>query len=115
MVKKFYLLLLLFPFVARANYNSKLETKSFVVKIYSSCLEGELVCNKVKYESLNKSNGHSLILKGETINRSCNAASCDLVGYQFENGAYKYIVYLSGKLIVVKNDQVIFSEKGSWE
>lgn len=115
MVKYIFCLFLFISNVSFAKYESQLDTSSFVIKINSSCEEGELVCNNVRYQSINKKNKEIIVLKGKTINRSCIGSGCEIVGYKFEKDSTQYILYMSGKLIILKEGKVILTEKGNWK
>lgn len=110
----FFAFLYVISFSSQASYEAIFESKSFVVNIKNNCEEGEMVCNKIICKSISKKNGSSISLKGKTINKNCTVSSCDMLGYEFKNGIYSYILYFSGKFLILKNNIVIFSEQGQW-
>lgn len=109
-----FTLFYLISFSLKASYESTFESRSFIVNIKNTCEEGEMVCDKVIYNSVSKKNGSSIHLMGKTINRNCNTSSCDMLGYEFKNGVYSYFLYFSGKILILKQDKVIYSEQGQW-
>lgn len=59
----------------------------FNVEIKYNCSEGEMACEDVDYEGINKNTGARLKLKGRVMFDSHNN---DFQGYIFDNGQYSY-------------------------
>lgn len=70
-------------------YDIKYDSLKYNVVINYCCEEGEVDCNQVYYQGINKDNQSSIFLQGKTIN---NSLSHRLLGYQFENNGYLYII-----------------------
>lgn len=39
---------------------------------------------------------------------------CRFLGYQFDNGRYRYFISDAGELVVSKGDKVLSTESGEW-
>ncbi|PZV16410.1 MAG: hypothetical protein DCF22_05315 [Leptolyngbya sp.] len=93
-----------------------LRTKSFIVKITRNCPEGNVVCNNVTYIGKNLKTGQSIRLIGKTLNSPCRdgVTPCRFLGYQFQNGDYRYFVEENGRLQVSQGKKLLLQEQGTW-
>lgn len=101
---------------AGASEASTLTTPSFVVRIEVKCEEGNVTCDNVTYVGKSRKTGKSIALRGRTLHGRCadGSAACRFQGYEFRNGATRYLVLEDGRLIVRRKDKVLLEEKGSW-
>ena len=93
-----------------------LTTRSFSIQIQVNCAEGDVVCDDVTYRGKNRRTGQSLVLKGKTMHSLCadGVTPCRFLGYEFKNGAYRYVVYENGGLRVTQGQKVLVEETGEW-
>ena len=59
----------------------------FDIDLKYNCEEGEMACQDVDYDGINKNTGARLKLKGRVM---FNSHSYDFQGYIFDNGQYSY-------------------------
>ena len=106
-------IVLLSTTVARAD---TLKTRSFKVEIKRNCPEGNVSCNNVSYKGTDLRTGKSLRLTGKTMNALCadGVTPCRFLGYQFQNGNYRYIVSEAGTLQVYQGKKPLLQETGTW-
>lgn len=93
-----------------------LKTKSFKVDIKRNCPEGNVTCNNVSYKGTDLRTGKSLRLTGKTVNALCadGVTPCRFLGYQFQNGSYRYFVSEAGTLQVYQGKKLLLQETGTW-
>ena len=72
--------------------------------------------------SINKKNGATLELRGETMHTPCGdgVTPCRFLGYRFRNGKTHYFVWEDGDgekgTLEVRTDrQVLLTERGTWK
>ena len=114
-MKKIFPLLLFYPFL---SYGVELETSAYVVKIESTCEEGEVSCDQYTYTGTNKRSGKSITLQGSSWHRLCSdgVTPCRFLGYQFHNGDITYYIHDSGLLEVIENgEKVLLRQQGEWK
>jgi hypothetical protein len=94
-----------------------LETPSFVVRIDTQCIEGDLICNNVSYHGISKKRGASITLRGKKVYTMCadRITPCRFIGYEFINGDVRYFVSETGNLSVTRGKKSLVSEKGNWK
>lgn len=63
------------------------EGKNFDIDLKVNCPEGEMACDDVSYDAINKKTGARLHLKGRVLT---NYYSHDFRGFEFKNGDYIY-------------------------
>jgi hypothetical protein len=95
-MKVLIILMILLSFTCSAEeltrdclYTNNYKSARYTIKIVSCCKEGELDCDNVYYEGTRKIDKSFIQLKGKTIN---DYLSHRLLGYQFQNNDYLYIV-----------------------
>jgi hypothetical protein len=106
-MKVLIILMILLSFTCSAEeitrdclYTNNYESAKYTIKIVSCCKEGELDCDNVYYEGTRKIDKSFIQLKGKTIN---DYLSHRLLGYQFQNNDYLYIVQDNSLTIYKKN------------
>ncbi len=87
-----------------------LVTKNFQIKITQHCEEGNVSCDRVTYVGKSLKTGKSIFLTGKTLN---NSRSYTLLGYEFRNGPYRYLITSDNTLLVYKRDRLILREQGA--
>ena len=95
-----------------------LTTENYIVTIKVNCSEGNVTCNDVTYEGLSKKSGNSINLKGGTWHSLCadGITPCRFLGYKFKNGSFNYLVYESGLLQIIQDEnKVLVEENGKWQ
>lgn len=104
----------LLSFVCLANdfnhsclYTTKYNSLKYNIKISYCCEEGELDCKNVYYEGTRKKDQLYIFLKGETIN---HYSSHRLLGYQFQNNDYYYIIR-DNQLSIYKNNKLLQNQE----
>lgn len=65
------------------------EGQRFDIDLKYNCPEGEMTCEDVDYDGINKKTGARLHLKGRVM---FNSHSYDFQGYIFDNGEYSYVL-----------------------
>lgn len=102
--------------VAESARSFSLETAHYDVTLTVHCAEGNVSCDQVTYAGTSKGSGNSITLEGATWHTLCTDGSpCRFLGYRFNNGDYRYIVYDSGLLEVIQGEStVLVSEQGEW-
>lgn len=65
------------------------EGQHFDIDLKFNCQEGEVACDNVSYDSINKKTGAKLHLKGRVL---LSPDSNNFQGYEFDNGKYSYIL-----------------------
>lgn len=63
------------------------EGQRFDIDLKFHCPEGEVTCDDVDYDGINKKTGARLHLKGRVMS---NPNSMNFQGYEFDNGKYSY-------------------------
>jgi hypothetical protein len=109
-------LLIIIGFAATASAET-LQTKNFEVDIIRNCAEGEVTCDNVSYMGTNRKTGDSISLTGKTLHQLCadGVTPCHFLGYEFNNGNYRYLVTSDGTLQVYRGSELILSEQGTWQ
>ncbi len=99
-----------------------LETENHMVEITVRCPEGNVTCERVSYKGINKKNGATLELRGETMHTTCGdgVTPCRFLGYRFRKGKTHYFVWEDGDgekgTLEVRTDrQVLMTERGTWK
>jgi hypothetical protein len=93
-----------------------LNTPNFTITITSKCPEGEVTCNNVSYVGVSKKSGQNISLKGKTLHtKGPGGTPGRFLGYEFKNGAVRYLVTEEGDLIVSQGEKVLVKEAGKWE
>jgi hypothetical protein len=89
-------------FFGQPAFAEKLITEHYIITIDSKCPEGEVTCDKVYYQGVNKKTGQSIKLKGKTLHTKCadGATPCRFIGYVFKNGNIIYEVSDDGASLV---------------
>ncbi len=65
------------------------EGQHFDIDLKVNCPEGEMACDDVIYDAINKKTGARLHLKGRVM---YNPHNYDFQGYVFDNGDYSYVL-----------------------
>lgn len=94
-----------------------LKTKDFRVIIDNTCPEGYVVCDEVTYNGVDLNTGASIQLVGRTVHTRCadGVTPCRLIGYEFYNGNYRYLVTEAGRLQVYQRGRLLLNQRGTWE
>ena len=100
-----------------------LETPNHLISITPRCPEGDVTCDKVSYQGINKKTGAALKLNGgTTVHTTCadGITPCRFIGYSFRNGKHTYFIGEDpdgekGTLTVKKEGKVILTERGTWQ
>ena len=94
-----------------------LTTPGYVVRIEVGCAEGEVSCDKVRYEGTDRRSGASITLRGRTLHTTCadGVTPCRFLGYVFKRGGVSYTVLESGALVVRRGGRTLLEEAGRWE
>lgn len=95
------------------------EGQRFDIDLKYNCPEGEMACDDVDYDGINKKTGARLHLKGRVIS---NYYSHDFRGYEFKNGKYSYTLRPDSKasndeseiwdLNISLNGEIISTDQG---
>jgi hypothetical protein len=96
----------------------QLDTPNYKVEIQELCPEGEVQCQNVLYKGTSKISGASIELKGSAWHSLCadGVTPCRFLGYQFNNGRIRYLVFDSGLLQVIgSSGNVVLEEQGVWD
>ena len=110
------LLALYLSVISFTTLSSQLETNNYNITVTVNCMEGNVTCDKVTYEGVNKNNGKSITLNGATWHTySEDGTPSRFLGYRFKSGNIDYLVSESGKLSVIRNKtEVLLEESGAW-
>jgi hypothetical protein len=65
------------------------EGQHFDIDLKFNCPEGEMTCDDVDYDGINKKTGARLRLKGRVM---FNSHNYNFQGYIFDNGGYSYVL-----------------------
>jgi hypothetical protein len=105
-----------FWLLGQAALADTLRTKDFRITITNNCPEGNVVCNNVTYRGVNVSTGASIQLRGKTLHTRCadRVTPCRFVGYEFPNGAYRYVVTENGRLQIYQGNKLVLDQSGTW-
>lgn len=112
---KFVLVVLLFLLSAFSSAQH-LDTPNYTVTLEPLCALGHPSCQQLRYKGVSKVTGASIELTGSKFRSPCtqSGAGCG-VGYQFNNGRIRYLVYQSGLLQVIgRSGRVLVEEQGMW-
>lgn len=96
----------------------QLDTPNYTVEIQQLCPEGEVQCQNVSYKGTSKISGASIELKGSAWHSLCadGVTPCRFLGYKFNNGRIRYLVFDSGLLQVIgSSGKVVLEEQGVWD
>ena len=100
------------------TFAQQLDTPNYTVEIQQLCPEGEVQCQDVLYKGTSKLSGASIELQGSTLHSLCadGVTPCRFLGYQFNNGRIRYLVFESGLLQVIgSSGKVLLEEQGLWD
>ncbi|MBU1621125.1 MAG: hypothetical protein KJ556_01890 [Gammaproteobacteria bacterium] len=113
--------LILLPLLLLASvftFAQQLDTPNYTVEIQELCPEGEVQCQNVLYKGTSKISGASIELKGSAWHSLCadGVTPCRFLGYKFNNGRIRYLVFESGLLQVIgSSGKVVLEEQGLWD
>jgi hypothetical protein len=98
------------------RYQKVLDTPSFNISITENCPEGDVNCQDVTYLGRDKKTGNTISLKGVALVRMCadGVTPCQHLGYEFDNGSYKYTITDDGLLTVASGARTLVSQQGQW-
>ncbi len=110
-------LVLAFAFAASQLAQAEvLNTPNFTITITSKCAEGSVTCNNVSYVGVSKKSGQNISLKGKTLHtKGPDGTPGRFLGYEFKNGAVRYLVTEEGNLTVSQGEKILVQETGKWE
>lgn len=108
---------------AQPSVADTLTTPTYVITITSHCEEGDMDCDNVSYQGVNRNNKKSIRLKGHDVVHYCpddqgdgpGKTPCHHMGYEFANGKTKYFVSDEGSVEITQGVKQILYEKGTWE
>jgi hypothetical protein len=88
-------------------------TENYEVTIIEHCAQDENFCRDVTYVGKNKKTGKSVKLKGSQTIRTCSdgVTPCQMMGWEFFSGPYRYAITDYKTLWVTRNGKDLIVEK----
>jgi len=110
---------LAFVFVVFSSvvFGETLITDNFTIQIEHGCKEGEVTCEKIKFTYSPAGIEQKKIVMGKSLHTKCadGITPCAFQGYEFLADGAKYVIYKSGVLEVIDNENnQLLVEQGKW-
>ena len=104
-------------FAVEAASADTLDLALYRIEVVKHCDEHDVVCDNVSYVGTNKKTGKSITLRGRTLHSLCadGVTPCHFQGYEFKNGATRYLVMADGDFSILRGKKVVLNERGAWQ
>jgi hypothetical protein len=112
-------LLTLFTSIANAQAlrSEVLSARSYTLRVWSKCQEGEVDCSHLSGELAPTGSGSRVELTGSTQMVKCadNVTPCHVGNYRLSGSGFTVLAYPDGTLEVTRPTGQIVAEKGHWQ